>query len=67
MKTTDKMNKKSRASNLAYASPYDCPASPRPKNPVVRAGMSVFETVMWLIIMAALAIGMIIMLWSVSR
>lgn len=52
---------------LAYASPYDRMPERKPKNPVVRAGMSVAETVIWLVIMAALSIGMIVLLWNVSR
>ena len=52
---------------LAYASPYDRMPERKPKNPGVRAGMSVAETVIWLVIMAALSIGMIVLLWNVSR
>lgn len=52
---------------LAYASPYDRLPERKPKNPVARAGMSVAETVIWLVIMAALSIGMIVLLWNVSR
>ena len=51
---------------LAYASPYVEPAH-EVHNPVVRAGMSVVEMVAWLVVMAALSIGMIVLLWSVSR
>lgn len=52
---------------LVYASPYDRLPERKPKNPVVRAGMSVVETVIWLVIMAVLSIGMIVLLWNVSR
>ena len=52
---------------LAYASPYDRMPERKPKNPVVRASMSVAEMVIWLVIMAVLSIGMIVMLWNVSR
>ena len=52
---------------LAYASPYDRMPERKPKNPVARAGMSVAETVIWLVIMAVLSIGMIVLLWNVSR
>lgn len=55
------------APKLAYASPYDRLPERKPKNPVVRAGMSVVETVIWLVIMAVLSIGMIVLLWNVSR
>lgn len=60
-------NKQSTESKFAYESPYDCPVASKPKNPVVRAGMSIVETVLWLVIMAVLSIGMIVMLWNASR
>lgn len=37
------------------------------RNPVVRAGMSVVEMVVWIVIMAALALGMIWLLWNTTR
>ena len=54
---------------MTKRSPYDPePADEqRPRNRIVRAGMSVAEMVMWLVIMAALAIGMLVMLWNVSK
>ena len=36
-------------------------------NSVVRAGMSVVEMVVWIVIMAALALGMIWLLWNTTR
>lgn len=61
------VNKHSIESKFAYKSPYDCPVEPKPKNPVVRAGMSIAETALWIVIMAVLSIGMIVMLWNASR
>ncbi|WP_143750181.1 hypothetical protein [Collinsella sp. An7] len=54
---------------MTKRNPYDPePADEqRPRNRIVRAGMSVAEMVMWLVIMAALAIGMLVMLWNVSK
>lgn len=54
---------------MTKRNPYDPePADEqRPRNRIVRAGMSVAETVVWLVIMAALAIGMLVMLWNVSK
>ncbi len=56
-----------RTAKLAYASPYDRPAQPAPKNPVARAGMSLVEMLIWIVVMAVLSLGMIVMLWNVSR
>lgn len=64
MKTTN-VNATDR--KLAYASPYDVEPAHEVHNPVARAGMSVVEIVAWLVVMAALSIGMIVLLWSVSR
>lgn len=52
---------------LAYASPYDAEPVYEAHNPVVKAGMSVVELVAWLAVMAVLSIGMILLLWNVSR
>lgn len=54
---------------MTKCNPYDPePADERrPRNRIVRAGMSVAEMVVWLVIMAALAIGMLVMLWNVSK
>ncbi|MBM6682902.1 hypothetical protein [Collinsella intestinalis] len=54
---------------MTKRNPYDPePADERrPRNRIVRAGMSVAEMVVWLVIMAALAIGMLAMLWNVSK
>lgn len=54
---------------MTKRNPYDPePADEqRPRNRIVRAGMSVAEMVVWLVIMAALAIGMLVMLWNVSK
>lgn len=52
---------------LAYASPYDVEPVHEAHNPVVKAGMSMVEMVAWLAVMAALSIGMILLLWNVSR
>lgn len=54
---------------MTKRNPYDPePACERrPRNRIVRAGMSVAEMIMWLVIMAALAIGMLVMLWNVTR
>ena len=50
-------------------SPYDPEPAPRRRshNPVVRAGMSLAELAVWLVVMAALAVGMIVLLWHVAR
>ena len=54
---------------MTKRNPYDPePADERrPRNRIVRAGMSVAEMGVWLVIMAALAIGMLMMLWNVSK
>lgn len=52
---------------LAYVSPYDVEPAPEVHNPVVRVGMSVAEMIAWLVVMAALSLGMILLLWNVSR
>lgn len=49
------------------ANPYSSYEEHQPNNPLVRAGMSVAETVVWLVIMAVLSICMIVMLWHVSK
>lgn len=64
MKTT---NANVANSKLVYASPYDVQPQPEVRNPVVRAGMSLVEMIAWLVLMAVLSIGMIALLWSVSR
>lgn len=64
MKTT---NTHTAQPELAYANPYEPAPEPTVRNPVVRVGMSVAEMVVWLVVMAALAIGMIVLLWNVSR
>ena len=72
MKTTNKQQRElrptaARTTGLAYASQYDRPTQPAPKNPVVRAGMSLVEMLIWIVVMAVLSLGMIVMLWNVSR
>lgn len=72
MKTTNKQQRElrptaARTTGLAYASPYDRPTQPAPTNPVVRAGMSLVEMLIWIVVMAVLSLGMIVMLWNVSR
>lgn len=54
---------------MTKRNPYDPESADerRPRNRIVRAGMSVAEMVVWLVIMAALAIGMLVMLWNVSK
>lgn len=64
MKTT---NASATDRKLVYASPYDVQSQAEPSNPIVRAGMSLVETVMWLVLMALLSFGMLALLWSVSR
>lgn len=50
-----------------YASPYDPPAAGGSHGPVVSAGMSLAEMIAWLVVMAALAVGMIWLLWHTTR
>lgn len=40
---------------------------PARRNPVAKIGMSAAELVAWIVVMAALALGMIWLLWSTSR
>ena len=47
--------------------PYRIECRPEPHNPVARVGMSLVEMVFWLVVMAVLAIGMIALLWNVSK
>lgn len=63
-----------RTAEPAYATtmkrnPYEPNERPERRwhNPVARIGMSAVELVMWIVVMAALAIGMIWLLWSTSR
>ena len=52
---------------MSKKSPYEVD-EPRDNRPViVRAGMSAVEMVVWIVIMAVLAAGMIWLLWSTSR
>lgn len=53
---------------MTKRNPYDPEPEPvRSHNPLVRAGMSVTEMVVWLVIMAVLALGMIALLWNVNK
>ncbi len=55
-------------STSPYTNPYAREnATSEHRNPVVRAGMSVVEMVVWIVIMAALALGMIWLLWNTTR
>ena len=49
--------------------PYDADfVAPEPRGGcLARAGMTVVEMVLWLAVMAALAIGMLWLLWTCSR
>lgn len=64
----DAFNPETMYANMTERNPYDQRADgPRPRNPIVRAGMSAVEMAVWLIIMAVLAVGMIVLLWNVSK
>ena len=53
---------------MTKRNPYDPEPEPdRSHNPLVRASMSVAEMVVWLVIMAVLALGMIALLWNVNK
>lgn len=64
----DALSSEAMYTNMTRKNPYDPePASDRPRSRIVRAGMSVVEMVVWIVIMAVLAIGMIALLWNVSK
>ena len=61
------MDRRTEKRTVHTPDPYRIECRPEPRNPVARAGMSLVEMVFWLVVMAVLAIGMIVMLIQVQR